>query len=43
MTAGTVSVLKLNVQPAEGRFDQLVKELGLYSALLLFFEIFFRA
>jgi RNA polymerase sigma factor (sigma-70 family) len=30
MTAGTVSVLKLNVQPAEGRFDQLVKEFGLY-------------
>lgn len=30
MTAGMVSVLKLNVQPAEGRFDQLVKEFGLY-------------
>ena len=30
MTAGTVSVLKLNVQPTEGRFDQLVKEFGLY-------------
>jgi RNA polymerase sigma-70 factor (ECF subfamily) len=30
MTAGTVSVLKLNVQPADRRFDQLVKEFGLY-------------